>query len=139
MSSETQLKRHFPGWGYAQSQELVGMCRELPVLDRSRALAFFDEAERVTKDSRQPNEVMADAVFSQMGSNLAASDRPDFDVTCELETGTLAEGIMFVETFDPVIATLQCVARVGEDSFLTRTFMFEDIAPVKSLQDPFGG
>ena len=99
----------------------------------SRALGFFEAAERVVKHPHEPNEVPADAVFSQMGSTLVASDRQDFDVTCEVETGTLFDGIMLVETFDPVIATLQCVARVGEDSFLTRTFMFEDIAPVKSL------
>jgi hypothetical protein len=133
MSGETLMKRHFADWGYAQHQELVGMCRELPVLERSRAVAFFDAAEHVAKHIHPPIEVPAEAVFSQMGSTLVASDRQDFDVTCEVGTGTLFDGIMLVETFDPVIATLQCVARVGEDSFLTRTFMFEDIAPVKAL------
>ena len=135
MSIESSYERHFTDWGYAQAQELVRMCRELPVLDRSKAMAFFDAADRVTKDSRQPNEVPADVVFSQMGSALIASDRQDFDVRCELATGTLAEGVMVVETYDSVIGTFQCVARIAEDSFLTRTFMFEDITPVKGVCD----
>ncbi len=126
-------EKHFASWGYPQQQELVQLCGLLPVLPREKAEAFFDGAERVTVDSRAPQESPASALFNSMGSTLAASDRQDFDVRWQSGSGGIGDGVLTVETYDPVIATLQCVARVSEDSFLTRVFSFDDIAPVKAL------
>jgi hypothetical protein len=129
----TLRSTHYPAWGLAQRSELVATCRGLPILTRAQADAFFDTAERASTDSRQPAETLADSLFNNLGSTIAASDRQDFDVRVDPESEGIVGGVLMVETYDPVIATLQCVARVGDDSFLTRTFSFDDVEPVKDL------
>lgn len=126
-------ERHFESWGYPQRQELIQLCGMLPVLPRERVDAFFSEAERVAEDSRAPKEWPAAMLFNSLGSTLAASDRQDLDVRWQLGSGSIAGGILIIETYDPVMAMLQCVARLSEDSFLTRIFAFNDIAAVKRL------
>ncbi len=126
-------ERYFESWGYAQHQELIRLCGVLPVLPREKVDTFFAKAERVAEDSRVPKEWPAAMLFSSLGSTLAASDRQDLDVRWLLGSGSITDGILMVETHDPVLAVLQCVARLSEDSFLTRVFAFNDIAAVKRL------
>ncbi len=90
----------------------------------------------MSKDSREPAETVAEQLFGSLGSTIAASDRPDFDVRIDPESDGLAAGVLAVETYDPVIPTLQCIVRVGDDAFLTRTFSFEDVEAVKALWSP---
>ncbi len=134
-------KVNYPNWGYQQAQELLSLCRQLPLKPRDRAVAFFDAAERVTEDSREPAEWAGDILFGSLGSTLAASDRPDCDVEWFEAEGAadgsnIADGVLTVETFDPVTPTLQCVVRVSDDSFMTRVFSFDDVAAVKRLVAP---
>ena len=126
-------ERYFESWGYPQHQELIQLCGMLPVLPREQVDAFFNEAERVADDSRAPKEWPTAMLFSSLGSTLAASDRQDLDVRWQIGSGSIADGILIIETYDPVMAMLQCVARLSEDSFLTRIFAFNDIAAVKRL------
>lgn len=129
----TLNQRHFSEWGYSQNQELATVCHGLPILAREKAAAFFAEAERITEDSREPAETSAEQMFHGLSSTLYASDTQEFDVRWEVEGDGIADGVMVVETHDPVIAVLQCVARIDEDVFLTRTFSFDDLAAVKRL------
>jgi hypothetical protein len=126
-------EKHFASWGYSQHQDLVQLCGLLPILPREKADAFFNEAERVTQDSRSLNEWPSGRLFDSLGSTLAASDRQDPDARWLSDPQSIADGVLMVDTYDPVIATLQCVARVSGDSYLTRVFSFDDIAPVKRL------
>lgn len=70
------------------------------------------------KTASTPAETGADTLFVNLGSTLAASDRQDFGVAWELESDCIAEGVLMVETYDPVIPTVQCVARGRRRLFL---------------------
>ena len=128
-------ERHFDNWDYGENpMALERLCYELPVLSRETATAFFDAAERATQDSRDPNEGGSDEIFGSVPSTLVASDRQDFDASWEAESEGLAGGVLMVETYDSVIATLVCVARVSDDSFLSRVFSGDDVERVKALR-----
>lgn len=128
--------RHFGVWNYAENpMALERMCHELPILPREVAATFFDEAEAVTEDSRDPREAGSAGLFGSVPSTLAASDRQDFDASWEPQAGNVAAGVLMVETYDPVIPTLVCVTRVSEDCFLSRVFSGDDVQAVKALRE----
>lgn len=128
-------ERHFDNWDYGENpMALEGLCAELPVLGPEAATAFFDEAESVSHDSREPREGGAEGIFGSVPSTLVASDRQDFDASWEDESAGVARGVLMVETYDPVINTLVCVARISDDTFLSRVFSADDVQSVKALQ-----
>ena len=128
-------ERHFESWDYSENPgALERLCLELPVLPREKATAFFDQAESVSQDSREPREGAAGGIFGSIPSTLVASDRQDFDASWEDESGSITGGVLMVETYDQVINTLTCVARVSDDSFLSRVFSGDDVQSVKALR-----
>ena len=135
LADMAKRERHFESWDYGVNpMALEQLCSELPVLGRQKATAFFDEAERVSQDSRDPREGGADGIFASVPSTLVASDRQDFDASCDDESEGAVGGVLMVETYDPVINTLVCVARVSEDTFLSRVFSGDDVQSVKALR-----
>lgn len=128
-------ERHFDNWDYGENpMALERLCDELPVLGRGKATAFFDEAESVSRDSRDPREGGPGEIFGSLPSTLVASDRQDFDASWEAESESVTGGVLMVETYDPVVNTLVCVARVSEGSFLSRVFSGADVESVKALR-----
>ena len=96
-------------------------------------MAFFKAARKAADDDGDPMERQAGNVFDSLMGVVTASDRKDFSATWELETQTVAQGVFIVETYDSVIGTLYCVARVSENSFLTRAFTQRNKEAVKRL------
>lgn len=127
-------ERHFDNWDYQAVQELERLVRTLPVLPRERASAFFKEARKATGDDREPVERQSGKVFDSLMGVVSASDRKDFTATWELETQSVADGVLMVETYDSAIGTLFCVARVSENLFLTRGYTQKDKESVKRLR-----
>jgi hypothetical protein len=131
----TLRERHFDNWDYAENpMALERLCLELPVLGGEKASAFFEQAEGVSEDSRDPREGGSGGIFGSVPSTLVASDRQDFDASWEAESESVTGGVLMVETYDPVINTLVCVARVSDDSYLSRVFSGDDVESVKTLR-----
>lgn len=128
-------ERHFESWDYSENPAaLERLCRELPILPQEEAATFFDQAESVSQDSREPREGEAAGIFGSVPSTLVASDRQDFDASWEDKSEGLTGGILMLETYDPVINTLVCIARLSDDSYLSRVFSGNDVQSVKALR-----
>ncbi len=128
------MKRHFESWDYQAVQELERLCRTLPVLPRQRASAFFREANKAVGSDGDPVERRAGKVFQSLMGVVSASDRTDFTATWEDENETVAGGVLMIETYDDVLATLFCVARVSEDLFFTRGWTEKGKESIKHLR-----
>ena len=128
------MERHFDNWDYQAVQELERLCKTLPILARLRASAFFKEASKATGGDREPVERQSGRIFESLMGVVSASDRKDFSATWEVDTPSAAEGILMVETYDSVVGTLFCVARVSESSFLTRAWTEKDKESIKRLR-----
>lgn len=128
------MERHFDKWDYQAVQELEQLCRTLPVLPRERASAFFKAAKKATGGDGDPVERQAGKVFDSLMGFVSVSDRKDFSATWELETQNVAQGVLMVETYDSVIGTLFCVARVSETSFLALGYTQSGKEAVKRLR-----
>jgi hypothetical protein len=127
------MKRHFKKWDYEAVQQIEQLCSTLPVLPRERAAAFFNAAKEATGGDGDPVERQAGKILDSLSGVVVASDRKDFDVRWEPEAQNVAQGVLMVETYDKVIGTLFCVARVAENSFLTRGFTQRDKEAMKRL------
>ena len=125
---------HFPSLGLRERQELKTLCLQLPVITPQAAAAFFAEANRVATLGGQPGAMTLDSILGNLGSTLAASDRPDFEVSWDATSPGLAAGVMYIETHDAVIGMLQCIARVSSASFLARAYSSNDIEALKRLR-----
>lgn len=128
------MERHFDTWDYQAVQELEALCRTLPILSRERASAFFNAAKKATSGDGDPVERQVGKVFDSLVGAVSASDRKDFYARWDPETQNVARGVLMVETYDDVIGTLFCVARVSEHSFLTRGFTQRVKEAVKRLR-----
>ena len=136
--TETTAARHevhFASLGIRERQELAALCLRLPVITQEAAAAFFAAAnDRVAGGGGEPGAMTADSIVSNLGSTLAASDRPDFEVSWDGGSAGLGAGIMCIETHDAVIGILQCVARVSAASFLVRAYSSADSEAIESLR-----
>lgn len=133
-TTTTRHEVHFASLGLRERKELGALCLQLPVITPQAASAFFAEANRVATIGGQPGEMTLDSIVGNLGSTLAASDRPDFEVSWDLASPGLGAGVMYIETHDAVIGMLQCVARVSSASFLARAYSSNDIDAVKRLR-----
>jgi hypothetical protein len=104
--------------------ELERLCETIPIVSHQRAVAFFDEARRLTASDGQPVERSVRNVFSAIMGGLD----PNFKVSCHYSpeaTDRVANGIFMLESFhSPQLWTLFCAARVSNSSFLTRAYVF---------------
>jgi hypothetical protein len=130
----TRHEVHFGSLGLRERQELQTLCLQLPVITPQAAAAFFAEANRVATIGGQPGEMTLASILSNLGSTLAASDRPDFEVSWDPASPGPGAGVMYIETHDAVIGILQCVARVSNASFLARAYSSNDAEAVKRLR-----
>lgn len=133
------MERHFDNWDYQAVQELERLARTLPVLSREKASEFFKQARKTTGSDGDPVERQTGKLFDSLMGVVSASDRRDFTVICQLETQTGADGVLMLETYDSVIGTLFCVARISEDLFLTCGYTNKDKESVKRLRDTPAG
>jgi len=131
---ECTLEKHFDQWNYFTVQELERLCHTLPVLSRQEASFFFKEARKATGERDGPVERVSGAIFESLMGFVSASDRKDFTATWETGTTNIADGVLMVETYDDLIGTLFCVARVSEDMFLTRGYLQKQKDSVKRLR-----
>lgn len=127
-------EKHFASLGLRERQELKTLCLQLPVITPQAAAAFFAEANRVATLGGQPGEMTVDSILSNLGSTLAVSDRPDFEVGWDATSSGVGAGVMYIETHDAVIGMLQCVARVSSASFLARAYSSNDVQAIKRLR-----
>ncbi|MFH2001572.1 MAG: hypothetical protein ABIK28_17950 [Planctomycetota bacterium] len=72
------IEKRFKGWEYHTVKELDQLCSTLPVLPRTKAMAFFDHAGRVIKKEIKVVERQSGGVFESLSGLVSSSDRKDF-------------------------------------------------------------
>jgi hypothetical protein len=128
-------EKRFESWDYRTVQEVEQLCNALPIVPRTKAAAFFEQAGRATKQDADGVERQSGRVLESLAGMVSASDRKDFAVTYDFGTQSIADGMLVLETYDDLIGVLFCVARISERSFLTRAFTQGGKPAVKRLLD----
>lgn len=129
------IEKNFQRWDYYAVKELEQLCSTLPILPHKKAMAFFNEANRVMESNYEVVERQSGMIFESLMGVVNASDRKDFSVTYELASESLTNGVLMLETYDRVIGVLFCVARISENSFLTLAFTGRNTEAIKSLRE----
>jgi hypothetical protein len=132
-------EKRFESWDYRTVQEVEQLCNALPIVPRTKAAAFFEQAGRATKQDANGVERQSGRVLESLAGMVSASDRKDFAVTYDFGAQSIADGMLVLETYDDSIGVLFCVARISERSFLTRAFTQGSKPAVKRLLDAAPG
>jgi hypothetical protein len=127
------FEKRFDEWDLKSVREIEQLCLNLPVLPRSKAMTFFKKAGSLTKKDIKVIERQSGKVFESLAGIVYASDRHEFAVTYNLTMQNPAHRILLLETYDDVIGTLFCVARVSDTSFLTHGFTQSEKSTIRNL------
>ena len=117
------IQKKFDVWNYNTAKELENMAITLPIVSENTAVLFYKKVAKLTNGKQSTAKRTKGSVFTTLQGFISACERQDLKVDCFSNQGHIANGIMSVEGFDPVMSVIFVVARISQSDFLFEAFV----------------